>query len=242
MSLPITEKLILRQINHWNRYRNFLVEEEDSTSSPPGPVITVSRLAGSGGRTLATLLAKRLELEFHDQSLVEKIAREQNLPDHVVDQLDEKSVSSANLWVQGVLKQRFFMKSEYKAALTSVITNLAKDGNALFLGRGANLILGSTATLRIRVVASLPFRLERLRQKTGVGKAETRAFLDESDNQRQEFVRKIFHTDPGNPENFDLVFNADNISMEGMIELTMLALLDRETDWAPELKAMLAQE
>lgn len=242
MSIPITEKLIQRQINHWNRYREFLVDADENKPSPPGPVITVSRLAGSGGRTLATMIAERLEMDFHDQSMVEKIARDQNLPDHVVEQMDEKSVSSANLWVQGVLKQRFFMKSEYKAALSRIITNLAVDGNALFLGRGANLILGRDATLRIRVIASMPFRLERIRKKTGVGKAETRTILEESDKQREEFIRKVFRTEPGQPKNFDLILNADTISMDGMVELTMLALLDRKTNWAPEMKSMLAEE
>jgi cytidylate kinase len=242
MTNPISEKLIQRQINHWNRYREFLVDAEERDTAPPGPVITVSRLAGSGGRTLAKLLAERLELDFHDHSLVEQIARDQNLPDHVVEQMDEKTINAANLWVQGVLKQRFFMKSEYKAALNRIITDLATKGNAVFLGRGANLILGRDATLRIRVIASMPHRLKRLRQKTGVGKAETRAFLDETDTQREEFVRKVFRKEPGQPENFDLIFNADRISLEGMVELTLLALLDRESSHQMALKELMAQE
>ncbi len=242
MSIPITEMLIKRQINHWNRYREFLVDEDHDKTAVPGPVLTVSRLAGSGGRSLAILLSERLELNFHDHSMVEIIAKDQNLADHVVAQMDEKSVSSAQLWVQGLLKQRFFMKSEYKAALTRIVTDLASRGNALFLGRGANLILGRDATLRIRVIASMPFRLERIRNKTGIGKAETRAFLENSDNQRAEFVSTLFNTDPGQPENFDLIFNADCISLEGMVELSLLALLDRQTKWVPKMKTMLAKE
>ena len=242
MPFPISEMLIQRQLNHWNRYREFLCDEEEMETTPRGPVITVSRLTGSGGRTLATLLAERLELEFHDYSIVEKIAKDQNLSDAAVEQLDEKSVNPVNLWVQSLLRQRNFMQSQYKSVLTKIIKELAEIGSCVFLGRGANLILGHEATLRIRVVASMSYRMERVRQKTGAGKIETRAILEESDHNREEFVRKVFNIDTGQPQNFDLIFNADRISIGGMLELTMLALLDRNTDWAPVLKEGLAQE
>jgi len=242
MPFPITEMLIQRQLNHWNRYREFLCDEEEMETSPRGPVITVSRLTGSGGRTLATLLAERLDLGFHDYSIVEKIAKDQNLSDAAVEQLDEKSVSPVNLWVQSVLRQRNFMQSQYKSVLSKIIKELAESGNCIFLGRGANLILGHDATLRIRVIASMSYRMDRIRQRTGDGKVETRALLEESDHNREEFVRKVFNTETGQPQNFDLVFNADRISMDGMLELSMLALLDRNTDWAPALKERLAQE
>jgi cytidylate kinase len=233
MSLHLTEKLILRQINHWNRMRQFLHDREETPGDPPtpGPVITISRQAGSGGRRLAQALAERWNLDLHDQSLVERIAREVNLEQEIVGQLDERTVSQARLWVQGVLHKRLFLKDDYHTALVRIVTSLAARGGVVFLGRGANLILGVRATLRIRVVAPPALRLENLIERTGLSRPEARALRDETDRRREDFVRRVFGEEPGTPHNFDLVFNSDRLDLEQMVEaatLVLLARVDRE--------------
>jgi cytidylate kinase len=229
MSLAITEKLIQRQINHWNRFREFLKDEDGNGPVKPGPVITISRLSGSGGRTLATGLAERLNVTVHDQSLVDRIARDRNLERSVVSQLDDAAINQAELWVKGVLNRRIFMKDEYHTALVHVVTNLAVGGNVLFLGRGAHLILGDKATLRIRVVASWSTRLARIMNRTGLSRVEARALLEVTDRNREEFVRKVFKMDPQSPDNFDLVLNSDRMKPECMLETATLTLIGAQT-------------
>jgi cytidylate kinase len=229
MSLMITEKLIQRQINHWNRFREFLRDEDQSEPARMGPVITISRTAGSGGRTLATSLSERLDIALHDQSLVDRIARDRNLERSVVSQLDESAVSQAELWVKGVLNKRIFMKDEYHTALVKIVTNLAAAGDVLFLGRGAHLILRDKATLRLRVVASWATRLARIMERTGLSRAEARALLEETDRNREEFIRKVFKVDSNAPENYDLVINSDHMKPECMLEMVTLALIGRRT-------------
>lgn len=229
MSLIITEKLIQRQINHWNRFREFLRDEDENEPVRAGPVITVSRSAGSGGRTLATALTERLDISLHDQSLVGRIARDRNLEKSVVSQLDESAISQAELWVKGVLNKRIFMKDEYHTALVKIVTNLAAAGDVLFLGRGAHLILRDKATLRIRVVAPWATRLARIMERTGLSRAEARALLEETDRNREEFIRKVFKVDPNAPDNFDLVINSDRMKPECMLEMVTLALIGART-------------
>ena len=225
MSMPITEKLIQRQINHWNRLREFLRDDPPEDEHRPGPVITVSRQAGSGGRSLATALAEKLELELHDQSLVDRIARDRNLEQAIVAQMDEQTVGQARLWVQGVLNQRLFLKDDYHRALVQTVTTLAARGGVVFLGRGANLILGHHATLRIRVVASPRHRLDRLVDRTGLSRSEARAILAETDTNRQRFIREVFHEEPGAVHNFDITFNSDRMDGGQMVEAATLMLI-----------------
>ncbi len=229
MSLMITEKLIQRQINHWNRFREFLKDEDEGKQAGIGPVITISRTAGSGGRTLAASLAERLDISLHDQSLVDRIARDRNLERSIVSQLDESAISQAELWVKGVLNKRIFMKDEYHTALVKIVTNLATAGDVLFLGRGAHLILRDTATLRIRVVASWSTRLARIMERTGLSRSEARALLEETDRNREEFIRKVFKVDPNEPDNFDLILNSDQMKPECMLEIVTLAVIGRRT-------------
>lgn len=230
MSRQVTEKLIQRHINQWNRLRDFLMESPVETTPVPGPVITVSRLAGSGGRSLATALAERWELELQDQSLVERIAADERLEKAIVAQLDEKTVSQTRLWVQGVLHNRLFLKDDYHTALVKTISNLAARGGVVFLGRGANLILGEHAHLRIRLVASHASRLANIMDRTGLSRSEARAIIEETDRKRAEFIRKVFNTEPGGAKNFDVTFNTDRMDLEQMTEAATLLLLGRRAN------------
>lgn len=227
MSYPILEKLISRQINHWNDLRRYLKSEQDGTAPRPGPVLTVSRIAGSGGRQLAVELARRLGLDLQDQSMVQRIVHDRKLEDSLVGELDEASVNQARLWMKGVLNQRIFMKEQYHHDLVRIVARLASRGGVVFLGRGANLILGEKANLRVRVVASEKTRVENLRQRLDITHAEARLLIEETDRRRENFVRKVFHTEPGQAENYDLVLNSDRLGREAMIDLVMQTLLQR---------------
>jgi cytidylate kinase len=227
--MPITEKLIQRQINNWNQLRDFLKEEKEARPAAPRPVITVSRSAYSGGRTLAAGLAQRLDMELHDQSIVDRIAQDRKLDKTVVAQMDETPVSQSELWVRGVINRRIFLKDEYHTALVNAVRSLAAPGGAVFLGRGANLILDEQAAVRVRVVAPWRIRLERLMKTSGLSRLEARALLDETDRKRDEFIRRVFRVEPGDPSNFDLTLNSARMSPECMIETVLLQLLNATT-------------
>jgi cytidylate kinase len=155
----------------------------------------------------------------------------------VVSQLDERTVSQAQLWVQGVLRQRIFLRDEYHTALVGVVTKLAARGDVVFLGRGANLILGEQATLRVRVVASRATRLANIMRRTDLSRAEARALMEETDRNREKFVRQVFKVEPGEAENFDLVLNADRMKPECMMEVVSLALIGARTGGRARMQA-----
>ena len=226
MPLPITEKLILRQINHWNSLRDILQEPPSISTTGRKPVITVSRLAGSGGRFLAEELCARLGLQLHDQSMVQEIVKKRKLDKNMISELDENTISQTRLWVKGVLNQKIFMKDQYHYDLLRVVGNLASQGGVVFLGRAANLILGKRADLRIRVVAEERMRISQLRQRLELSRAEAQYLVEKTDAKRSDFVHQMFRKDPGQPENFDLILNASRLSVESMVTLVLQALLE----------------
>jgi cytidylate kinase len=228
MPHPLTEKLIQRQINHWNNLRQYLNDPPDVSPPVPRPVITISRQAGAGGRKLAEALAERLALDLHDRNIVEKIARDSRLSREMIEELDETEMNQARLWVQGVLNQRIFMRDQYHLAVVKVVTALASRGGAVFLGRGAHLILGEAATLRLRLVASHRTRLQNILERTNLSRAEARALMDETDRRRAKHTRKVFRMEPGKAEHFDLVINTERLNLEDQIDLVLQALLARQ--------------
>jgi cytidylate kinase len=225
MRFPITEKLIQRQINHWSRLRELLHDEPVAAEVEQGPIITISRLAGAGGRTLATGLRDRLGLQLQDRSVVDHIARTRHLDPELLAMLDEQDIRQTDLWMRGILENRLFLKEQYRHALTETIDEMAASGGVVFLGRGAGHVLGHRASLRVRLVASRATRQNRLAEKMGLSRAEARALLDETDRRREAYVRKLFSTDPHEPSNYDLVINTDRLSPGDVLELALLGML-----------------
>jgi cytidylate kinase len=232
MRFPITEKLIQRQINHWSRLRELIHEQPAAAALEAGPVITISRLAGSGGRTLAANLRDRLGMTVHDHSIVESIARTRKLSPELVALLDEQDIRQSDLWVRGVLENRLFLKEQYFNALTETIEEMAAPGNVVFLGRGAGHVLGHRAALRVRMVASTVTRQERMQEQMKISRAEARVLLDETDRRREAYIRKLFGVDPHEPSHYDLVINTDRLTAGDVLETVVLAALSdarRET-------------
>ena len=173
---------------------------------------------------------------------MDNIARDKKLEQSLLEQLDESGINQADLWVRGVLNQRIFLRDQFHGALVQTVTRLAARGGVVFLGRGANLILRENATLRIRVVASRTNRLDRIRQRLQISRAEARAILVETERKREEFIRKVFKDDPGNPENFDLTINTDRLDSEAALEIALLALVGKQTEGMDDLNEEQARE
>lgn len=225
MRFPVTEKLIQRQINHWSRLREVLREQPAGGVPEPGPVITVSRLAGSGGRTLAAGLRDRIGCVVHDHSIVERIARTRRLSPELVALLDEQDIRQSDLWVRGVLENRLFLKEQYRDALTETVVEMAAAGNAVILGRGAGHILGHRASLRVRLVAGTATRQARIQEQLGTSRAEARVLVEETDRRREAYVRKLLGVDPHDPSGYDVVVNTDRLAPAEVVEVVLVALV-----------------
>jgi cytidylate kinase len=219
----VIEKLIQRQLNQWNRMRELLPEIEPA-ELPRRPIITISRQVGSGGRELAEALARRLDLQVHDQDIVEHIARNEKIAAEVVAHLDEQTVSQIDLWVRGVLNRRIYMRDEYQEELVRTVRTLAAHGGVVVLGRGGTFILADRADLRLRLVAPVETRVQALVNERGLSVAEAEQSVAESDAARADFVRKLFRADIDDPVHYDLVINTDGIDGDRLPELVLLAL------------------
>jgi cytidylate kinase len=227
MTDPHLERLIQRQIHNWNRYRELLRLAEEPQEIKPRPIITISRELGSGARELAHALAERLDLQIHGISLIDQIARDKNLEREIVDHLDEQHRSQIDLWVKGVFKQRIFLRDQYHVSLVKAVRTLAVHGGVVIIGRGANIILADTSSLRIRLVAAQDVRIRNVMRYEGIEEDAAREMVAQSDAARHEFIQKMFHIEPNDPHYYDLVINTEHIPGSRLVEIAMMALESR---------------
>jgi cytidylate kinase len=167
--------------------------------------ITFSRKMGTNGTEIAGQVANKLGYQFYDTEAIEKAAREMGFLKNFKE-IDEKAPS---------LFQRLF---SHKPAieldrLNSIVYELAKKGNAVFLGRGSQILLKSfSCALHIRVTASIERRIQNLIERGFLREGALKA-IERSDHERGNFIKFAFGVDWENPGLYDVILNMDKLSV-----------------------------
>jgi cytidylate kinase len=191
--------------------------------------ITFSRKMGTNGSEIARRVAEQLGYHFYDTEAIEEAAQDMGfLKD--VKEIDEKTPS---------LFLRLFSQSPevHLDRLHSVIYELATRGNAVFLGRGSQILLRSfKCALHIRVTGSLEKRIENLVGRGWHSEVAIKA-IHQSDHERGAFIKFAFRADWDNPELYDIVLNTDNLSVDMAVN-TVLHIAGSEEIKARSVDAM----
>ncbi len=227
MSRTLLETLISRQLHQYNRLRGVLrsgtgpPSEEPEAGGLPGPVVTISRMAGCCARDLAAPVAERLGVQVWGRELVDRIAGDAGLQREVVERLDQGLVATVDAWVRAMLGRRLFLRDDYALALARTVKTLAETGGAVLVGRGAGFILGERADLRLRLVATPRHREQVLQQRRGLSRDEARELMHRTDTARAAFVREYFHADVDDSRHYDLVVNTERMDHDVLVRLVV---------------------
>jgi cytidylate kinase len=168
--------------------------------------ITISRRMGTHGSDVARKVASELGWGFYDTKAINHKARELGFLESITD-IDEKMPS---------LFARLFSwrPMVYLERLYSVLYELAKAGDAVFLGRGSHLLLRDLpGALHVRITASLGTCVEALMEQALSREAAARA-IKRTDDERGAFIRFAFGVDWEDPTRYDLVLNMDKLSID----------------------------
>jgi cytidylate kinase len=168
--------------------------------------ITVSRKMGTHGSEIAKRAAGELGYRFYDTKAINHMADELGFLGSVRE-VDEKAPP---------IFQRMFSQKPmvYLERLYSVIYELAKQGDAVFLGRGSHLLLRDfPCALHVRVTASPETCIGNLMAQ-GLNREAAARTIKRSDDERSAFVKFAFGVDWGDPERYDLVLNMDKLTVD----------------------------
>lgn len=192
------------------------------------PTVTLSRLSGSGGIAVADRLADRLQVlrparpapwtVFH-RALVEKVLAKQNLPAEFARFMPEDRVS----YIQDTMEELLGLhpsSTDLVAQVTETILGLAELGNCIIVGRGANIILARhPQALHVRLVGSLPRRIERLAAARRISPEEASDFIRQEDAGRTRYIKANFDAAIDDPLGYHLTLNTDAFTPEQTADL-----------------------
>jgi cytidylate kinase len=195
--------------------------------------ITFSRKMGTNGTAIAKQVAEKMGYRFYDTEAIEDAAREMGFLKNVKE-IDEKVPS---------LFQRLF---SHKPAieldrLNSVVYELAGRGDAVFLGRGGQILLRDfNCALHVRVTASLEIRIQNLIERGMHREAASKA-IEGSDHERSSFIRFAFKADWENDKLYDIVLNMDKVTVKLAVD-TILTMARSDEIKACSVDAMKSLE
>jgi cytidylate kinase len=168
--------------------------------------ITVSEMLGTNGEKIANQVAQILNYTYYGEEELFRAADELGFLSDV-KKLDEKGPT---------FLEKFFSEKPkvYLDRLQSVIFEVAKKGDAVFFGKGSQLLLNSfDCALHVLVTGSMDKRIERMIREKRVGREIAEKMIERSDHDKKGFFRFAFDEDWLNPRLYDLILNTDKLSI-----------------------------
>jgi len=218
-----TERLIEALIGVELAQERKAAEQKAAVARKASLVVTVSRGYGSLGKQTAEALADRLGVNCCDRDILEGVARRADVDLELVAKLDENvRRSGARPW-KALIKGDSFKEEHYLRHLVTVIMNIANKGGVI-VGRGAHLVLGPEKAFRVRIVGSLERCAARIAERDQLDLDSARQRVQAVDNERAEYLRKLYDVDIKDCSDFDLVINSDRFSVQQMVDLILGAM------------------
>jgi cytidylate kinase len=219
---PNLAKLVEKQMRNWelSRAQRLSVPEPDRPEVED--FICISRSVGAGGKEIASMLGEKLGWPVFDKELLDVMAGDNDLRRSIYDSMDERDLG----WFEESLRsmlQRDFVKNDYFHQLTETVLSLARQGHAVFLGRGTHLMLPAGIGLRVRIVAPHGACVEAFAKRTGQSIEEARASVKRLEKERIEFIQRHFKVDVDDPSRHDIVINRAQVGLKQAVEMILAA-------------------
>jgi hypothetical protein len=236
MTYQTSAERLADMLNITCRQRQARLAEEGrgDVHTPPPFAIAISREAGANGHLIALAAGKQLGWPVYDRELLSLLAEQLGVGASLLEQLDEKRTSWLLECFQGLSSARNVSQGGYVRHLVQTLRALAGQGRCVIVGRAGAQILPPASTLRVRLVAPRPHRVDVIGKRLGLSRAEAERWVDQTDRERCAFVADHFHADPADPRHHDVTLNTARFSVEGAARLVVEAL------YALETRAMIA--
>ena len=176
--------------------------------------ITVSEMFGTNGGMVARQVAKKLGYAYYGEEELFKAADEMGFLEDV-KKLNEKGPT---------LLEKFFSERPkiYLNRLQSVIFEVAKKGDAVFFGRGSQLLLHSfDCAFHVLLTGSMEKRVQRVMEEKHVSREVAEQMIHRSDHDKKGFVRFAFDEDWLSPQLYDLLLNVDKLSFDSAVKIVV---------------------
>ncbi|MBP7935160.1 MAG: cytidylate kinase-like family protein [Phycisphaerae bacterium] len=220
---PGLVKLIEKQMRRWEITRGLRPARPTPLREQVANFVAISNDVGAGGDEIAVILAGRLNWPVFDKQILHTMADDNAMRERLHKSMNERDLSWLGEMIRSLIQQEF-RKNDPFHRLAETVLCIARQGNAIFLGRAVDLILPRTRGLRVKLVASRHWRVENFARRTGANPGQAAVEIDRIEQERRRFVQEHFRVDPDDSTRFELLINVSNFNFEQVVDLIEAAL------------------
>jgi CMP/dCMP kinase len=200
------------------------------------PVITISRMYGSGGSEVAERVAQALGWALFDNAMIDAVAERSGLTVAEVSAQDERVPSMAERVAAALsLASPEMMppvpsgpmettEERIVAVTRRVIEEAVQIGPAVFVGRGAQCLLAERSdALHVFCFAPRSALRAYAMEKFNIGMAEADRRIADMNKQREHYVKRHWNRNWLAHENYHLCVNTAWLGLDGAADLVLEA-------------------
>lgn len=197
-------------------------------------VITIARKYASGGRKLGRLLAKRLNYDYVDKYLFQKVAENLQVSETTLESYEKGGQYRISNYFARLFSKPYIERivgydktvveeGEYQDALRKLVSEVAEQDNVVIIGRAAHFFLKDVQNCyRICLVASKDWRRKYAIETFGVRPSEVERILEERDRNHIWFLHMICGEGFDESYLFHLTLNMDLVPFEQAVEVSLV--------------------
>ena len=193
-------------------------------------VITIGRSYGSGGRTMAKMLAKKLGINCYDREILRMASDDSGINEALFGQADEK-LNKSSLF--GIVK-----KNPYKGGVigpesadfvsddnlfnyqAKIIKELAKTESCIIIGRAADYVLRDDPNvIRLFCYAPTDDCVKRVMEADGLDAKEAAKKIEKIDKFRADYYHYYTGGEWNDARNYNLCLDTTSMSYDQLIEI-----------------------
>lgn len=201
-------------------------------------VVTIARTLGAGGEDVGRAVAAAMGFTYADDEIISAaadragvseaaIAKAEQRPGliaRILDSMGSVPIDPSVYYGQALSVPVVDAPAGYDELIRDVIVSTAGRGKVVIVAHGSGICLAGTAgVLRVLVTASPEARAARVAAATGADPARTKKAVADSDNQRQDFLRRFYSVKQELPTHYDLVVNTDVLTVSDAAKLVAAA-------------------
>lgn len=203
-------------------------------------VITINRELGTGGRTVAKLLAQKLGVPFYDRAHLASLEDKEGLNDEEIDRLKSKkrswwpdlkkmveldggfAVSIYDNLPNYAVPEKNDTDKKFKTE-QEILKGIADAESCVVVGRCSFVTFKDHPNhLNIWIQSPLECRVERVMKKKGISsQAEAEKFIKDVDQMCDDYAKRHTGVSRYDPRNYDLVISMKDRTEEEAVDLIL---------------------
>ncbi|MGN8631469.1 cytidylate kinase-like family protein [Blautia sp. HCP3S3_G3] len=194
-------------------------------------VVTFARGFGSGGKEIASMLAKDLGIHCYENRILTLASQMSGLDEKLFLDINERIRGNGGFtnFLRGLPKSRQYIARNEKFVSddrlfeyqSQIINNLADQESCVIVGKCADYVLRDRPNVvSIYIEAPRAFCVERTMQKMKVSAKVASATIENTDKYRADYYKYYTHGNYWtNPVNYDMTLNSEKVGVERCVKV-----------------------